>query len=79
VLGELLNQIPQDEQIDSVYTDGANDTKQSVRSLQIGKRNGDSKKKCETMERNKEELVRSELLKRKRLQAYGKGAASARN
>ena len=23
VLGDLLNQIPQDEQIDSVYTDGA--------------------------------------------------------
>ena len=28
VLGDLLNQIPQDEQIDSVYTDGAYDTKQ---------------------------------------------------
>ncbi len=28
VLGDLLNQIPQEEQIDSVYTDGAYDTKQ---------------------------------------------------
>jgi hypothetical protein len=28
VLGDLLNQIPQDEWIDSVYTDGAYDTKQ---------------------------------------------------
>ena len=28
VLGDLLNQIPQDERIDSVYTDGAYDTKQ---------------------------------------------------
>ena len=27
VLGDLLDQIPQDEQIDSVYTDGAYDTK----------------------------------------------------
>jgi len=27
VLDELLKQIPQDEQIDSVYTDGAYDTK----------------------------------------------------
>ena len=27
VLGDLLNQIPQDEQIDSVYTDGVYDTK----------------------------------------------------
>jgi hypothetical protein len=28
VLGDLLNQTPQDERIDSVYTDGAYDTKQ---------------------------------------------------
>ena len=28
ILGDLLDQIPQDEQIDSVYTDGAYDTKQ---------------------------------------------------
>ena len=28
VLGDLPDQIPQDEQIDSVYTDGAYDTKQ---------------------------------------------------
>ncbi len=28
VLGDLLNQIPQEEQIESVYTDGAYDTKQ---------------------------------------------------
>ncbi len=28
VLGDLLNQIPQDEQFDFVYTDGAYDTKQ---------------------------------------------------
>ena len=28
MLGDLLNQIPQDEWIDSVYTDGAYDTKQ---------------------------------------------------
>ncbi|OCA07857.1 transposase, partial [Acinetobacter pittii] len=28
VLGDLLNQIPQDERINSVYTDGAYDTKQ---------------------------------------------------
>ena len=27
VLGDLLDQIPEDEQIDSVYTDGAYDTK----------------------------------------------------
>ena len=27
VLGDLLDQIPQDEQTDSVYTDGAYDTK----------------------------------------------------
>ena len=38
VLGDLLNQIPQDERIDSVYTDGAYDTSNAVRSLQIGKR-----------------------------------------
>ena len=29
VLGNLLNQIPQDEHIDSVYTDGAYDMKRS--------------------------------------------------
>ena len=28
VLGDLLDQIPQDEQIDPIYTDGAYDTKQ---------------------------------------------------
>ena len=28
VLGDLLDQIPQDERVDSVYTDGAYDTKQ---------------------------------------------------
>lgn len=28
ILGDLLDQIPQDEQINSVYTDGAYDTKQ---------------------------------------------------
>ena len=28
MLGDLLNQIPQDERIDSVYNDGAYDTKQ---------------------------------------------------
>ena len=28
VFDDLLNQIPQEEQIDSVYTDGAYDTKQ---------------------------------------------------
>ena len=28
VLGDLLDQIPHDQQIDSVYTDGAYDTKQ---------------------------------------------------
>ncbi len=38
VLGDLLNQIPSDVEIDSVYTDGAYDTKQCVRPLQIGKR-----------------------------------------
>ena len=37
VLGDLLNQIPQDERIDSVYTDGAYDASNAVRSLQIGK------------------------------------------
>ena len=41
VLGDLLNQIPQDEQIDSVYTDGAYDSN-AVRSLQIGSTCGDS-------------------------------------
>jgi hypothetical protein len=30
VLGDLLDQIPQDEQIDSVYTDGAYDTKHLI-------------------------------------------------
>ena len=30
VLGDLLNQIPQDEQINSVYTDGAYDTKHLI-------------------------------------------------
>ncbi|EXT33940.1 transposase DDE domain protein [Acinetobacter sp. 25977_8] len=37
VLGDLLDQIPQDERVDSVYTDGAYDTKQCHRSLRIGK------------------------------------------
>ena len=37
VLGDLLDQIPQDEQIDSVYTDGAYDTKQCRQVLQTDK------------------------------------------
>ena len=56
VLGDLLNQIPQDEQINSVYTDGAYDTKQ-CRQV-IADRQGHAvipaRKKCETMERYKE-------------------------
>ena len=39
VLGDLLDQIPLDEQIDSVYTDGAYDDKTMPSGhLQIGKR-----------------------------------------
>ena len=33
MLGDLLDQIPQEEQIDSVYTDGAYDTKQCIKLL----------------------------------------------
>ena len=36
-LGGLLDQIPLDEQIDSVYTDGPMIQNNAVRSLQIGK------------------------------------------
>lgn len=38
VLCDLLDQIPLDERIDSVYTDGAYDTKNAVKSLRIDKR-----------------------------------------
>jgi IS5 family transposase len=38
VLGDLLNQIPQDERIDSVYTDGAYDTKQCRQVIAIADR-----------------------------------------
>ena len=36
VLGDLLDQIPQDEQIDSVYTDGAYDTKKCRQVIKSG-------------------------------------------
>ncbi len=49
VLGDLLDQIPQDEQIDSVYTDGAYHTKQ-CRQVIADRQDtcgGDSARKCE--------------------------------
>ncbi|EGU01614.1 hypothetical protein ABNIH4_10081, partial [Acinetobacter baumannii ABNIH4] len=36
-LVDLLDQIPQDERVDSVYTDGAYDPNSADRSLRIGK------------------------------------------
>jgi hypothetical protein len=60
VLGDLLDQIPQDEQIDSVYTDGAYDTKQ-CRQV-IADRQAHAvipPRKCETLERYKDQLARA--------------------
>lgn len=56
VLGDLLNQIPQDERIDSVYTDGAYDTKQCRQVIADRQAHTviPARKKCETMERYKE-------------------------
>ncbi|ENU36816.1 hypothetical protein F970_02873 [Acinetobacter sp. CIP 102082] len=53
VLGDLLNQIPQDEQIDSVYTDAAYDTKQCCQAIADRQAHAviPPRKKCETMER----------------------------
>ena len=61
VLGDLLNQIPQDEQIDSVYTDGAYDTKQCREVIADRQAHAviPPRKKCETLERYKEQLARS--------------------
>jgi hypothetical protein len=57
VLGDLLNQIPQDERINCVYTDGAYDTKQ-CRQVIADRQKAHAvippRKKCETMERYKE-------------------------
>ena len=62
VLGDLLNQIPFDEQIDSVYTDGAYDTKQ-CRQV-IATCNYSTQKKCKALERYKSSFEeRNELLK----------------
>ena len=61
VLGDLLNQIPQDEQIDSVYTDGAYDTKQCREVIADRQAHAviPPRKKCETLEKNKKQLARS--------------------
>ena len=61
VLGDLLNQIPQDERIDSVYTDGAYDTKQCREVIADRQAHAviPPRKKCETLERYKEQLARS--------------------
>jgi inhibitor of KinA sporulation pathway (predicted exonuclease) len=58
VLGDLLNQIPQDEQIESVYTDGAYDTKQCRQNCRQAHA-VIPPKKCETLERYKDELARA--------------------
>ena len=60
MLGDLLNQIPQDERIDSVYTDGAYDTKQCRQVIADRQTHAmiPSRKKCETMERYKEQAAR---------------------
>ncbi len=56
MLGDLLDQIPQDERIDSVYTDGAYDTKQCRQVIADRQAHAviPPRKKCETMERYKE-------------------------
>ncbi len=60
VLGDLLDQIPQEEQIDSVYTDGAYDTKQCRQIIADRQARSDStKNKCETLERYKDQLARA--------------------
>ena len=61
VLGDLLDQIPQDEQIDSVYTDGAYDTKKCRQVIADRQAHAviPPRKKCETLERYKEQLARS--------------------
>ena len=61
VLGDLLNQIPQDEQIDSVYTDGAYDTKQCREVIADRQAHAVNppRKNCETLERYKEQRARS--------------------
>ena len=65
VLGDLLDQIPQDERVDSVYTDGAYDTKQ-CRQV-IADRQAHAvipPEKCEAMEDKKmSSLERNELLR----------------
>ena len=61
VLGDLLDQIPQDERIDSVYTDGAYDTKQ-CRQV-IADRQAYTvippRKKYKALERYKDQLARA--------------------
>ena len=66
VLGDLLDQIPLDEQIDSVYTDGAYDTKTMpsghCRSASVC--SDSTQKKCKLWKDKKvESLERNELLK----------------
>lgn len=56
VLGDLLDQISQEEQIDSVYTDGTYDTKHCFRSTTTC--DDSAKKKCKAMERDKASLTR---------------------
>ena len=60
MLGDSLNQIPQDERIDSVYTDGAYDTKQCRQVIADRQAHAmiPPRKKCETMERYKEQAAR---------------------
>ena len=61
VLGDLLAQIPLDERIDSVYTDGAYDTKHCRQViLDRDARAHSAKKKCKTMERSEIEIFRAE-------------------
>jgi hypothetical protein len=58
VLGDLLDQIPLDEWIDSVYTDGAYDTKycRKVISDRPGICRDSAKKKGEALGRQKTEI-----------------------
>ena len=61
MLGDLFNQIPQDERVDSVYSDGAYDIKQSREVIADRQAHAviPPRKKCETLERYKEQLARS--------------------
>ena len=61
MLGDLRDQIPQEEQIDSVYTDGAYDTKQCRQVIADRQAHAviPPRKKCETLERYKDQLARA--------------------